>query len=194
MHDVLLAMKDTPLPTILVIAGIFCLLLSVTSQFTGKITIDPTQRFWARLAGAALVLVGIGINYAGSILSGHESADKTATNELNKDRSGAEPNSASSGQQNQAESAAAPSAPLPQPSANRGSYDGRWVADLPAQGSCPAAHLIINVRDNTISGTVANPSGTYPVNGRSGNNGEGTIRINNSDENSGTIRFSDRKS
>src|SRR5215472_8840591 len=102
MQDVLLAMKDTPLPTILVIAGIFCLLLSVTSQFTGKITVDPTQRFWARLAGAALVVIGIGINYAGSILTDRPNGQ----------------NAASSGQLIKVESPAPPSVPPAQPSTN----------------------------------------------------------------------------
>jgi hypothetical protein len=172
MQDVLSALKDTPLPTILVIAGIFCLVLSVTSQFTGKITVDPTQRFWARVAGAALVVVGIGINYAGSSVSGHGSAEKTTTNELDKDRP------MTSDQQTQA-------------SVNRGSYDGKWVADLPAQGNCPASHLVINVRGDTISGEVVNAGGTFPIDGRN-DNGVGTLRVNNSDENNGTIRFSDR--
>lgn len=88
MQDVLAAIKDTPLPTILVVAGIFCLLLSITSQFTGKITVDPTQRFWARAAGGALVVVGIGIYFIGSQPQDRQSTDETVTYELNTDRPG----------------------------------------------------------------------------------------------------------
>lgn len=187
MQDVFSAMKDTPLPTILVIAGIFCLVLSVTSKLTGKIAIDPTQRFWARVAGAALVVVGIALSYGGGIPSSHGPADKTATDEHKRERPGAGLDSVQSGQQS-----AAVTEVSHQGSANSSRFDGKWVADLPAQERCPAAHLVINVRGDTISGEVVNSSGTFPINGRN-DNGVGTLRVNNSDENNGTVRFSDRK-
>jgi len=70
------------------------------------------------------------------------------------------------------------------------SFDGRWIADLPIQGGCQAAHLVIDVRGQRISGTVTNSGVSYPVTGTLSNGGSGRIQINGSDANSGTIRFS----
>ena len=89
--------------------------------------------------------------------------------------------------------AAAPVAPPtlpPAPPSTGGLFNGRWVSDVPVQGRCQAAHLVIDVRGDTISGVVTNPGGTFPITGSSSDSGNGKIRINGSDANSGTIRFS----
>ena len=69
---------------------------------------------------------------------------------------------------------------------HRSVYDGRWVANVPAQGTCPASRLILNVRGTSIRGTAANPSGIFPIMGSLGGGGLGTIRIVGM---GGTIRF-----
>lgn len=77
---------------------------------------------------------------------------------------------------------------MPAPT-NSNPYDGRWVADLPVQGLCAASHLVIEVQDGSITGTVSNPSGSFWVRGQT--RGEfGRIQINGSDADSGTIAFS----
>jgi hypothetical protein len=57
-------------------------------------------------------------------------------------------------------------------------YDGRWIADVPRQGSCPASHMTLFVHDGgRIDGSVFNPSGTFPFTGQIDQSGEGTFRI-----------------
>ena len=55
------AVKDTPLPIILVVAGIFFLLLTVVNQFMGKITITPDKQKWAGIIGGLLLILGIAL-------------------------------------------------------------------------------------------------------------------------------------
>ena len=69
---------------------------------------------------------------------------------------------------------------------HRSIYDGRWVANVPAQGTCPASRLTLSVRGTSIRGTAENPSGIFPIVGSVGGEGSGTIRIV---EMGGTIRF-----
>ena len=59
MDSIINALKETPLPTILVVAGIFFLLLSVVNQFMGKINIAPDKQKLAGILGALLLIFGI---------------------------------------------------------------------------------------------------------------------------------------
>jgi hypothetical protein len=72
-------------------------------------------------------------------------------------------------------------------SQHRAVYDGRWVANVPPQGACPASRLTLHVRGSSIRGTAANPSGVFPIRGSLGGEGSGTIQIL---EMGGTIRLS----
>lgn len=63
MSDLLSALKDTPIPTILVGSGIFFLLLAVVGTVAGKITVQPGQQWFAALVGAALVGLGLFVIY-----------------------------------------------------------------------------------------------------------------------------------
>jgi hypothetical protein len=69
---------------------------------------------------------------------------------------------------------------------HRSVHDGRWIANVPPQGTCPASRLILDVRGSSIRGTAANPFGIFRVVGSLGARGSGTIRIV---EMGGTIRF-----
>jgi hypothetical protein len=62
MENVLAALKETPLPTILVIAGIIFLLLSMVGQLVGHVTVPPERQRWAAVTGGALLLAGIGLH------------------------------------------------------------------------------------------------------------------------------------
>jgi hypothetical protein len=61
MDAIIRAVNQTPLPTILVVAGIFFLLLTVVSQFMGKITVAPGKQKWAGVIGAILLSSGIAL-------------------------------------------------------------------------------------------------------------------------------------
>jgi hypothetical protein len=64
MESVLAALKDTPIPTILVIAGIVFLLLSVVGQLAGRITVPPERQRQAAIIGCLLVVVGVALHVA----------------------------------------------------------------------------------------------------------------------------------
>jgi hypothetical protein len=62
MENVFATLKETPIPTILVIAGIAFLLLSMTGQLIGHITVPPERQRWAGVAGGLLLLSGIALH------------------------------------------------------------------------------------------------------------------------------------
>ena len=63
MNEVLGAIKDTPLPTILVLAGIVFLLLSVAGSLAGNITVQPGQQRTAGLVGTVLIALGLALYF-----------------------------------------------------------------------------------------------------------------------------------
>jgi len=62
MQELLNAIKDTSIPTILVVSGILFLLLSVADQLAGKISINPARQRVAAAIGGALIILGIGVH------------------------------------------------------------------------------------------------------------------------------------
>ncbi|CAJ7135601.1 Uncharacterised protein [Burkholderia pseudomallei] len=64
MDSVLNALKDTPVPTILVVAGVFFLLLSVVDKLAGRINVAPDLRKRATLIGLCLLVAGIGLQFS----------------------------------------------------------------------------------------------------------------------------------
>jgi hypothetical protein len=64
MESMITALKDTPIPTILVIAGIAFLLLSTVDQLAGRISVPPEQRRQAKIIGCLLLVVGVALYVA----------------------------------------------------------------------------------------------------------------------------------
>jgi hypothetical protein len=62
MDSIITALKDTPIPTILVIAGILFLLLSIAGQLAGRIAVPPERQRQAAIMGCLLVLVGVAVH------------------------------------------------------------------------------------------------------------------------------------
>jgi hypothetical protein len=62
MESIIGALKDTPIPTILVVAGIVFLLLSIAGQLAGRITVPPEQRRWAAVMGGGLLAIGLALH------------------------------------------------------------------------------------------------------------------------------------
>jgi hypothetical protein len=62
MESILAALKDTPIPTILVIGGILFLLLSIAGQLAGRIAVPPERQRQAAIIGCLLVVVGVAVH------------------------------------------------------------------------------------------------------------------------------------
>jgi hypothetical protein len=62
MDSVLTALKDTPIPTIIVVAGIVFLLLSIAGQLAGRINVPPERQRQAMIIGCLLVVVGVALH------------------------------------------------------------------------------------------------------------------------------------
>jgi hypothetical protein len=58
------ALKDTPIPTILVVAGIVFLLLSIAGQLAGRIVVPPERQREAAIIGGFLLVVGVALHIA----------------------------------------------------------------------------------------------------------------------------------
>lgn len=64
------------------------------------------------------------------------------------------------------------------PAALAASFDGKWVADIPAEGRCNyTSTMEIVVADGTISGQVHNPANVVPVTGKVDNDGNGSLLV-----------------
>jgi hypothetical protein len=53
------ALKDTPLPTIFVVAGIAFWVLAIAGSITGKIKVQPGRQWAAGIAGTVLIVLGL---------------------------------------------------------------------------------------------------------------------------------------
>jgi len=62
MESVIAALKDTPIPTILVVAGIVFLLLAIAGQLVGRIAVAPERQRWAALIGGGLLAIGLALH------------------------------------------------------------------------------------------------------------------------------------
>jgi len=61
--ELISSLKDTPLPILLVLAGLFFLLLSVAAKVGGAIEVSPTQQKIAIPIGLSLLSLGIILNF-----------------------------------------------------------------------------------------------------------------------------------
>lgn len=59
--EILAILRDTPLPTILVIVGCIFLVLAVVSRIGTYIKVSPKQQRWAGGIGGLLLILGIGL-------------------------------------------------------------------------------------------------------------------------------------
>jgi hypothetical protein len=61
MDDILKVLKDTPIPTILIWAGLFFLLLAFVSKVGGLIEVQPNQKLPAIVIGLFLLTLGLSL-------------------------------------------------------------------------------------------------------------------------------------
>ncbi len=62
MESILTELKSTPIPTILVVAGIAFLLLSIAGQLAGRIAVAPERQRWAAMIGGGLLAIGVALH------------------------------------------------------------------------------------------------------------------------------------
>lgn len=77
MNDLLSTLSHTPLPTILVVAGIAFWVLAIAGSLAGKITVEPGKKKTAGLVGTAFIVLGLIIFFAPSPQGGSETTTKT---------------------------------------------------------------------------------------------------------------------
>lgn len=61
MEDIITALQNTPVPTILVVGGLVFLFLAVVGQFVGEITVPKERQIWAGLVGFLLLFSGVAL-------------------------------------------------------------------------------------------------------------------------------------
>jgi hypothetical protein len=58
MAETIAILKDTPIPTLMIIGGIALLVLSVVTSISDKVKVAPERQKWAWIAGLILVVIG----------------------------------------------------------------------------------------------------------------------------------------
>src|SRR6266581_1140101 len=87
MNDFLSALSHTPLPTILVVAGIAFWILAIAGSVAGKITVEPGKQKTAGLVGTAFIVLGLILFFAPGPTNQDGSETTTRTTETNKSES-----------------------------------------------------------------------------------------------------------
>jgi UPF0716 family protein affecting phage T7 exclusion len=64
MEPFLNAIQKTPLPTILIFAGLIFLLLGFVTKLEGILEVSPEQRRWAIPIGLLIIVIGLVLNFA----------------------------------------------------------------------------------------------------------------------------------
>jgi len=64
METLIKAIQSTPIPTILVVAGLFIVVLAFVTKIGGIIEVSPEQKGWAIPIGLLLLTIGLIINFA----------------------------------------------------------------------------------------------------------------------------------
>lgn len=61
--DFVKLVQGTPVPTILIVAGIFFLFLSIAGGFSGKINVPPARQKLAAIVGGIMLAIGLGMYF-----------------------------------------------------------------------------------------------------------------------------------
>jgi hypothetical protein len=74
MLEILTTLKATPIPTLLIVAGLVFLLLGVSGGFAGKVQVPASRQRTASIIGGVLVVIGLLVNFFGSPQDARHSA------------------------------------------------------------------------------------------------------------------------
>lgn len=61
--EILRLIKDTPIPTLLILVGLFILVLAFVTKIGGVIEVSPEQRRWALPTGLLVLVIGLILNH-----------------------------------------------------------------------------------------------------------------------------------
>ena len=64
METLIKAIQSTPIPTILIVAGLFIIVLAFVTKIGGIIEVSPEQKKWALPTGLLLLSIGLVLNFA----------------------------------------------------------------------------------------------------------------------------------
>jgi hypothetical protein len=70
LDSIIVLLKDTPIPTILVVSGVVFLFLALAGQIAGKLEVPPARQKWAAATGAIFLGVGLLLYLAPSLPRG----------------------------------------------------------------------------------------------------------------------------
>jgi hypothetical protein len=82
MEAIFNAVKDTPIPTIFVVAGIGFLLLALAGQVPGKIEVPASRQKWAGVLGSLFLMLGLALHVVPNYPASVSTATQTATSTL----------------------------------------------------------------------------------------------------------------
>jgi hypothetical protein len=89
MLEMISALQKTPLPTILIFAGILFLILSVSGDIAGKIRVPQERQKFAGIIGFTLLLIGVSLNFPAkheeSSQSSGQNTDSSGTKAVESD-------------------------------------------------------------------------------------------------------------
>jgi hypothetical protein len=80
LDSILKAIQQTPLPTILVLAGLIFILLGFVTKIGGIIDVSPEQKRWTIPIGLFVLFIGLALNFATPISIPSGSYLKTCQN------------------------------------------------------------------------------------------------------------------
>jgi uncharacterized protein YecT (DUF1311 family) len=86
VNDLLSTLSHTPLPTILVVAGIMFWILAIAGSVAGKITVEPGKQETAGLVGTAFIALGLILIFAPGPANQSEPAATTKTTQTPEPR------------------------------------------------------------------------------------------------------------
>ncbi len=84
VNDLLSTLSHTPLPTILVVAGIAFWILAIAGSVAGKITVEPGKQKTAGLVGTAFIVLGLILFFAPGPINQGETETTTKTTETKR--------------------------------------------------------------------------------------------------------------
>jgi hypothetical protein len=130
--DLIGAIKDTPLPTVLVVSGIVFWLLAIAGSLAGKITVRPEHQMTAGILGTILLVSGLVLSYLPTPQSRPRAATATVP-------------------------PSAPTVPTPDKAAQPGSdlvskFDGNWLVRRVGCAGRPELNFQIHLDNGKISG------------------------------------------
>lgn len=64
METLIKAIQSTPIPTILIVAGLFIIILAFVTKIGGIIEVSPEQKRWAIPTGLLLLSIGLVLNFS----------------------------------------------------------------------------------------------------------------------------------